>query len=113
MVSISSHSLHAPRDGGAVLLKPGGIHASGEGLRLQTIVRLRWLAVFGQAGAVLFVAFGLRFPFPLGWCLAVIALSAWLNIFLTLRWRTSVRLHERYSTLLLAYDIVQLAAPCS
>ncbi len=110
MVSLSSHSLHSAREGGAALLRPGGIHASGEGLRLQTIVRLRWLAVFGQAGAVLFVAFWLRFPFPLGWCLAVIALSAWLNIFLTLRWRTSVRLHERYSTLLLAYDIVQLAA---
>jgi two-component system sensor histidine kinase RegB len=110
MVSLSSHSLSSARESGAALLRPGGIHATGEGLRLQTIVRLRWLAVFGQAGAVLFVAFVLGFPFPLAWCLAVIALSAWLNIFLTLRWRTSVRLHERYSTLLLAYDIVQLAA---
>ncbi|NIQ44605.1 MAG: sensor histidine kinase, partial [Pseudomonas stutzeri] len=36
--------------------------------------------------------------------------SAWLNIFLSIRWRTSVRLHERYSALLLAYDILQLAA---
>ena len=77
MVSISSQSLNSARESGAALLRPGGIHASGEGLRLQTIVRLRWLAVFGQAGAVLFVALMLRFPFPLGWCLAVIALSAW------------------------------------
>jgi len=50
-------------------------------------VRLRWLAVFGQSLAVLGVHFILDFPLPLGACLGVIALSAWLNIFLTLRWR--------------------------
>ena len=43
-------------------------------------------------------------------CLAVIALSAWLNIFITLRWRSSVQLESRYAGLLLAYDILQLAA---
>ena len=110
MVSLSDETLTTARQTSAPFLRPGGIYATGEGLRLQTIVRLRWLAVVGQALAVLFVAIVLNFPFPLGWCLAVIALSAWLNMFLTLRWRTSVRLHERYSALLLAYDIVQLAA---
>ena len=106
----SDETLTTARQTSAPFLRPGGIYATGKGLRLQTIVRLRWLAVVGQALAVLFVAIVLNFPFPLGWCLAVIALSAWLNMFLTLRWRTSVRLHERYSALLLAYDIVQLAA---
>jgi two-component system sensor histidine kinase RegB len=80
-----------------------------EGLRLQTLVRLRWLAVIGQTVAVLAVHFGLGFRLPLGVCLAVIALSAWLNIFLTIRWRTSLRLEDRYAALLLGYDIVQLA----
>ena len=61
-------------------------------LRLRTLVRLRWLAVFGQSLAVLGVHFILDFPLPLGACLGVIALSAWLNIFLTLRWRSSLRL---------------------
>ena len=51
----------------------------------------------------------LGFPLPLGLCLAVIALSAWLNIFLTLRWRSSVRLSARFAGLLLAYDVLQLA----
>jgi two-component system sensor histidine kinase RegB len=81
-----------------------------EGVRLQTLVRLRWLAVGGQTVAVLFVYVVLGFPLPLGPCLAVIALSAWLNVFLSLRWRSSLRLHDRYAALLLGYDIVQLAA---
>ena len=46
---------------------------------------------------MLFVAFWLGFPLPLGFCLAVIALQAWLNIFLTIRWRNSVRLHETHA----------------
>lgn len=81
-----------------------------EGLRLQTLVRLRWLAVAGQTVTVLFVYGILGFPLPLGPCLAVIALSAWLNVFLSLRWRSSLRLHDRYAALLLGYDILQLAA---
>jgi two-component system sensor histidine kinase RegB len=78
-------------------------------LRLRTLVRLRWLAIVGQAGAVLGVHFALGFPLPLGLCLGVIALSAWLNIFLTIRWRKSVRLHATHAGLLLVYDIFQLA----
>ena len=78
-------------------------------LRLRTLVRLRWLAIVGQAGAVLGVYFVLGFPLPLGMCLAAIALSAWLNIFLTIRWRKSVRLHETHAGLLLVYDVLQLA----
>ena len=78
-------------------------------LRLRTLVRLRWLAIVGQAGAVLGVHFVLGFPVPLGLCLGAIALSAWLNIFLTIRWRKSVRLHETHAGLLLVYDVMQLA----
>lgn len=80
------------------------------GLRLQTLVRLRWLAVGGQTAAVLFVYVGLGFPLPLGPCLAAIALSAWLNVFLALRWRASLRLGDTHAALLLGYDILQLAA---
>src|SRR5436190_746930 len=58
-----------------------------QGLRLKTLVRLRWLAVAGQTAAVAGVHWILGFDLPVGWCLAEIALSAWLNIFLTLRWR--------------------------
>ena len=63
----------------------------------------------GKPGTVLFVALLLGFPLPFGWCLAAIALSAWLNIFFTIRWRSTVRLPDRYAALLLGYDILQLA----
>ncbi len=78
-------------------------------LRLRTLVRLRWLAVIGQTAAVLGVYLLLGFPLPIGLCLAAIALSAWLNIFLSLRWRKSVRLQSTQAGLLLAYDVLQLA----
>ena len=78
-------------------------------LRLRTLVRLRWLAVIGQTAAVLGVHVLLGFPLPLGLCLAAIALSAWLNIFLSIRWRKSIRLQPSHAGMLLGYDIFQLA----
>jgi two-component system, sensor histidine kinase RegB len=78
-------------------------------LRLRTLVRLRWLAVIGQSIAVLVVQFLLGFRVPLAACLALIALSAWLNIFLNLRWRGGQRLASRPAGLLLGYDVLQLA----
>ncbi len=78
-------------------------------LRLQTIVRLRWLAVIGQLAAVGVVTLGLGFRMPLGWCLFLIACSAWLNVFLALRYPARYRLSINLATGLLAYDILQLA----
>jgi two-component system, sensor histidine kinase RegB len=78
-------------------------------LRLRTLVRLRWLAVIGQSIAVLAVQLILGFSVPLSACLALIALSAWLNIFLTLRWRGGQRLASKPAGLLLGYDVLQLA----
>ncbi|MFT3988759.1 ActS/PrrB/RegB family redox-sensitive histidine kinase [Aestuariivirga sp.] len=85
-------------------------HEAGLGvLRLRTLVRLRWLAVVGQTAAVLTVNLLLGFPLPLGLCLGAIALSAWLNIFLSIRWRKTARVQPLHAGLLLAYDICQLA----
>src|SRR6516165_12369634 len=47
-------------------------------VRLDTLIRLRWLAVLGQFAAVFVVHFGLEFEVPLWPCLAVIALAALL-----------------------------------
>lgn len=87
----------------------GGMRREAHRLRLQTLVRLRWLAVVGQTLTVMVIYLGLDFPLPLGPCMAAIAVSAWLNIFLAIRFRANLRLRNRYATLLLAYDIVQLA----
>jgi two-component system sensor histidine kinase RegB len=79
-------------------------------LRLHTIIRLRWVAVLGQLAAILTVSLGLGFYVPIGACLTVIALSAWLNVFLAIWYPSRHRLSISYATGLLAYDIVQLAA---
>jgi two-component system, sensor histidine kinase RegB len=78
-------------------------------IRLRTLVRLRWLAVIGQTVTVLFVSLVLDYKLPFAACLAAIALSAWINVFLTLRWRAGQILSTRAAGLLLAYDVVQLA----
>ncbi len=78
-------------------------------LRLVTLIRLRWLAVAGQALAVLVVAVGLGFPLPVSLCFALIALSAWLNIFLSFRYPSTQRLNPLATLGLLAFDVLQLA----
>ncbi len=79
-------------------------------LRLDTFVRLRWLAITGQSAAVVGAQFGLGLPLPFGWCFLVIATSSWLNLALRIRFPASYRLSDDSAALLLAFDIVQLAA---
>ena len=79
-------------------------------LRLQTIVRLRWFAIIGQTLAVAVVALLFRFPMPVGYCLAFITLSAWLNVYLRVRYTARHRLSATFATVLLGYDVLQLAA---
>jgi two-component system sensor histidine kinase RegB len=79
-------------------------------VRLATLTRLRWLAVIGQTAAVLVVNYGLDFDVPLAACAAVIAIAAWLNVALRLRFRVTQRLDPDRAAWLLAFDIAQLAA---
>lgn len=79
-------------------------------LRLQTSLRLRWFAVAGQLVAIAFVSLVLRCPMPVGLCLALVAISAWLNVFLRLRYSARHRLSRRLGVALLTYDICQLGA---
>jgi two-component system sensor histidine kinase RegB len=79
-------------------------------LRLQTLIRLRWVAVFGQTVTVLTVHYGLGFVMPLGACLAVIGLSAFSNVVLQLCFPPSQRLRSTHAMLMLAFDLLQLSA---
>jgi two-component system sensor histidine kinase RegB len=78
-------------------------------VRLDTLVRLRWLAVIGQTTAVLAVYFGLDFDLPIWSCLGVILTSAWLNVALRLRFYQTQRLEPDRAAWLLAFDIAELA----
>src|SRR3979490_635365 len=51
-------------------------------VRLDTILRLRWLAVLGQLAAIFIVVQGLEFDVPVIPCVAIIGLSALLNLVL-------------------------------
>ena len=78
-------------------------------LRLQTSVRLRWLAVLGQLLAIGIILGIYGFPMPVGSCLTLIALSAWLNVFLSIWFPARHRLSTTFAAALLLYDMVQLA----
>ena len=79
-------------------------------LRLDTVLRVRWLSILGQSAAVLIVHYGLKFELPLAAAAVVIAASVWLNLALRLRFSTSQRLMPDFAAWLLAFDIAQLAA---
>ena len=61
-------------------------------LRLVTSVRLRWMAVLGQLATVALIRLIYGFPFNIGSCLILIAMSAWLNVFLSIRYPARHRL---------------------
>lgn len=79
------------------------------GVRLQTQVLLRWMAVIGQLIAVILVDTILDYPVPLGLCFAAISASAWLNVILTIRYRATIRLPENQAAIYFGYDLLQLA----
>jgi two-component system, sensor histidine kinase RegB len=78
-------------------------------VRLDTILRLRWLAVLGQLAAILIVAHGLEFDVPVVPCVAIVGLSALLNLALQIAFNPMQRLEPVYAAALLALNIVELA----
>jgi two-component system sensor histidine kinase RegB len=78
-------------------------------IRLDLLVRLRWLTVIGQALAVLVVHWWFDFRLPVGACLTVIALAAWLNLALRVRFPLKQRLEPERAAWILAFDTAELA----
>jgi two-component system sensor histidine kinase RegB len=78
-------------------------------LRLSTLARIRWLAVAGQSAALLLVNTAFGFPFPAIWCAALVAASAVLNFYLSIRFPAAQRLSARGLFSVLMFDVLQLA----
>src|SRR3954462_13177461 len=78
-------------------------------VRLDTILRLRWLAVLGQLAAIFVVVQGLEFDVPVVPCVVVISLSAILTLSLQTAFNPMRRLEPAYAAALLALNIVELA----
>lgn len=78
-------------------------------LRLDTLIRLRWLAVAGQLAALVVTSQILGFPVPVLPFVLALAASAILNLVLRSKFAVSYRLSDRAASALLAFDVVQLA----
>jgi two-component system sensor histidine kinase RegB len=78
-------------------------------VRLDTILRLRWLAVLGQLAAIFIVVQGLEFDLPVIPCVAIVGLSAFLNLLLQIAFDPMQRMEPVYAAGLLALNIIELA----
>ncbi len=78
-------------------------------VRLDTILRLRWLAVLGQLVAIFIVVQGLEFDVEVVPCVTIVGLSALLNLVLQIAFNPMQRLEPVYAAALLAINIVELA----
>src|SRR6202521_3224266 len=79
-------------------------------VRLDTILRLRWLAALGQLAAIFIVVQGLEFDLPVVPCVAIVGLSALLNLVLQIAFNPMQRLEPVYAAARLALNTVELAA---
>src|SRR5690242_4882690 len=78
-------------------------------VRLDTILRLRWLAVLGQLATIFIVVQALEFDVEVIPCLTIISLSALLNLALQIVFNPMQRLEPAYAAALLALNIIELA----
>src|SRR5215469_10177329 len=79
-------------------------------VRLDTILRLRWLAALGQLAAIFIVAQGLQFDFAVLPCLIIVSVSAAVNLVLQIAFNPMQRLEPIYAAALLGFNILELAA---
>lgn len=79
------------------------------GVRLRALVLIRWAAVAGQFFTVSVVHWGLSFTLPLLAVFGAIALSALLNLTVSIGRPASARIDDREATVFLAFDVLQLA----
>ncbi len=78
-------------------------------VRLRTLVILRWIAIFGQLAAIMVavLVYDLQLRFELA--LLVVGSSLVANLYSSFLFPQNHRLTERQATLMLLFDIIQLA----
>ena len=76
----------------------------------KTFLNLRWIALFGQLFAIIFVKFVLGFHFPsYFYCLLIVGLGILTNLYLQFNLQKN-QLNNFLSTVFLSYDIIQLGS---
>ncbi|SHJ04441.1 sensor histidine kinase RegB [Wenxinia saemankumensis] len=79
-------------------------------LRLQTQVQIRWIALAGQAAAVLVAQQALGIALPVGPIVMTIGSLTLVNLLLWFLWPATRRLTPREATITLLFDVLQLGA---
>lgn len=79
-------------------------------LRARTLITLRWLALGGQATALVVVAQVLKFPAPYLPCTVIVGIGAWLNLLLTVTPISRRTATDWEAAAQLSFDVLQLAA---
>jgi two-component system sensor histidine kinase RegB len=82
---------------------------SRRGLRLRTLMLLRWVSIVGQTAAVLWVSFILKFDVPTLPCLIVIAGAAIMNLSFGIAWPAARLARELEALFQLAFDLIELS----
>jgi two-component system sensor histidine kinase RegB len=78
-------------------------------VRVRTLTVIRWIAVAGQAAALLVVQFGLGYPLPLLPCFLAVAALAAVNLIGQVRRSQAQRLMtDREAAFSFAFDLIQL-----
>lgn len=78
------------------------------GVRMRSLVQIRWIAVAGQAVTAAIVAWGLDFKLPVLWVFGAIGMSALLNLIFEIGRPTSTQLGDREAAVFLGFDVLQL-----
>lgn len=79
------------------------------GLRLRTLVLLRWVAIVGQLVSLFGVRFWLGYDLPLAPCLALVGASVLVNLWVHFSWPHPRLAGHWEATTQLGYDLVQLS----
>ncbi len=77
------------------------------GVRVRTLVTLRWIAIAGQCATLVYVGLYLRFPLQWPSLVAAVAAAATLNLGLATLYPRTARLENNAVLLHLAFDLVQ------
>ena len=77
-------------------------------LRLRTLTLIRWIAVFGQLGAIIISFYYLDFVFNVYHAFFLILCSAVLNIIIMIRYPLTKILNFSETFYFLFYDLIQL-----
>lgn len=86
-----------------------GFSGRGDWVRLRTLVLLRWMAIFGQAAAILVAWRYYAIDLDLVPCLLVVGTAVVVNIAAELAFPGNTRLSDRGALLTLLFDTSQLA----